>query len=199
MAAADPGSMRGPAKIFEHLDQLTFPTEHALTEDQGGMSLLIVRTHGDEVWWLLRVGKAVGGFFRWLWESINRVGGWIAWVLIVSIGVRMLIEELDLPIDLEVLQDPMSIIDRFVMTPLLLFASSVLVVIVIMRWFFSLDAIKWVPSVDTWTGDVPWLDATSQIAPKRVSPDDTAKGLLRHTRIQSSAAPVIAAWIAKSG
>ena len=177
-------------KINQQLERLKLATEEEFFDQSNRTHFLAIRPHRDEVSGLFWVTKMIGTTFRRLWQFINLVGGWVVVAFYVLLLVGIVLEQIPFAIDLGGLHDVMSWVDRNFLSPLILVATGVLLVMVIMRWSYAFDSAQWIASLDVRSEIVPWEGADKEILP--------TFGWVKHTRIQNQSPLTIANWIRNS-
>lgn len=172
----------------EQLVRLRLPM--AEIRQHGRPKILSIRTPGDEAFWLLRVAGRAGTGVRFLWSLLLRIGTWILWVLIALIGVRWASEQLAGDNAQVWVDELSSLLDRLVLTPILIATSAVMLSVVFLRLSYAVDSAPWITRLDTETQPTPGLGAEERMLPY----DKNSRGL-RHSHIQRRAVDEIAAWV----
>lgn len=172
------------AKLFKLVGKDQISGEH------GQPSFLAIRPHRDEITILFSITRGFGSAFRYLWEFINRVGGWLVGAYIaLGMGVRFVVEYLPLEVNISSFEDIWSQVDQLILTPMLLTVTFILSGMVILRWSYALDSIPWIAGLDIRPGITPWEGAKKEIV--------QTWGLIKHSNIQNQSPSIIVKWIYK--
>ena len=180
-------------KESSHLDRLEFPTRDDLSGTEGKPSAWIFCVDKDEVGKIMEFAYYVGSAIRKSWNGVNTFGRWCVYLYFATIyPARYLVEKFEW--ESEFLESATAVWDGWVMTPLIVLASFMLMAMVVLRLSFAFDSVRWIARVVTWSNTVPWDGHEAREVPS----DENAKGLLRHTMIQSQSTDMIADKIKKS-
>lgn len=148
---------------------------------------LAIRPHRDEVAIVFWISRAAGAAFRGLWKAVNQVGGWLLSAFFLSAAVAMGLEALPGSIDLTRFLEIRSLVDRWVLTPMMLVVTGTLVAMAVLRWTFAFDSLRWLARIGVRSVILPWKGAEKVVIP--------TWGLLKHAAIKRHAPARIARWV----